>query len=155
MDRENDRVSSWIERNNVLDDEQVQAAKKEDVLKEDVLNVLGEIATKFRSRVGESLAMVQKHNTPLEEATTFSLDALKAYSTALKIVSSTGALAAEPLFKRATELDPKFAMAHAWVGRVYDDLGESALSAESTNVAFQLRDRASDAEKLFITAAAQ
>src|SRR5271156_4060458 len=77
----------------VLDDEQVQAAKKEDVL-----NVLGEIATKFRSRVGESLAMVQKHNTPLEEATTSSLDALKAYSTALKIVSSRGSPAAEPLF---------------------------------------------------------
>jgi DNA-binding winged helix-turn-helix (wHTH) protein/tetratricopeptide (TPR) repeat protein len=131
----------------VLDDEQVQAAKKEDVL-----NVLGKITTKFRSRVGESLAMVQKHNTPLEEATTSSLDALKAYSTALKIVSSRGSPAAEPLFKRATQLDPKFAMAHAWVGRVYDDLGESALSAESTKVAFQLRDRASDAEKLFITA---
>jgi eukaryotic-like serine/threonine-protein kinase len=131
----------------LLDQEQMQAARKEEVL-----NALSQMASKFRARVGESLAMVQKHNTPLEEATTSSLDALKAYSTALRIVSSTGSPAAEPLFKRATELDPKFAMAHAWVGRVYDDLGESALSAESTKVAFQLRDRASDAEKLFITA---
>ena len=131
----------------VLDDEQVQAPRKEDVLK-----ALGQIATKFRSRVGESLSMLQKHNTPLEEATTSSLNALKAYSTALKIVYSTGSRAAEPLFMRATELDPNFAMAHAWVGRVYDDAGESALSAESTKTAFQLRDRTSDAERLFITA---
>jgi len=131
----------------VLVDEQVQAARKEDVLK-----ALGQIATKFRSRVGESLSMLQKHNTPLEEATTSSLNALKAYSTALKIVYSTGSRAAEPLFMRATELDPNFAMAHAWVGRVYDDAGESALSAESTKTAFQLRDRTSDAERLFITA---
>ncbi|HKW65257.1 MAG TPA: winged helix-turn-helix domain-containing protein [Candidatus Acidoferrum sp.] len=131
----------------LVDQEQMQAAKKEDVL-----NTLSQIASKFRGRAGESLGMVQKHNVPLEEATTSSLDALKSYSTALKIVASTGAPAAEPLFKRATELDPNFAMAHAWVGRVYDDMGESGLSAESTKTAFHLRDRASDAEKLFITA---
>lgn len=131
----------------LVDQEQMQAARKEDVLE-----TLSQMASKFRARVGESLAMVQKHNTPLEEATTSSLDALKAYSNALKIVYSTGSPAAEPLFKRATELDPNFAMAHAWVGRVYDDLGESALSAESTRAAFRLRDRASDAENLFITA---
>ena len=131
----------------LVDQQQMQAARKEDVL-----DALSQMASKFRARVGESLAMVQKHNTPLEEATTSSLDALKAYSTALKIVYSTGSSAAEPLFRRATELDPNFAMAHAWVGRAYDDAGESALSAESTKAAFQLRDRASDAEKLFITA---
>lgn len=131
----------------LLDQEQMPAARKEEVL-----NTLSQMASKFRARVGESLATVQKHDTPLEEATTSSLDALKAYSSALKIVYSTGSLAAEPLFKRATEFDPKFAMAHAWVGRMYDDVGESALSAESTRTAFQLRDRASDAEKLFITA---
>lgn len=131
----------------LLDQEQMPAARKEEVL-----NTLSQMASKFRARVGESLATVQKHDTPLEEATTPSLDALKAYSSALKIVYSTGSLAAEPLLKRATELDPKFAMAHAWVGRMYDDVGESALSAESTRTAFQLRDRASDAEKLFITA---
>jgi eukaryotic-like serine/threonine-protein kinase len=131
----------------LLDQEQMPAARKEEVL-----NTLSQMASKFRARVGESLATVQRHNTPLEEATTSSLDALKAYSSALKIVYSTGSLAAEPLFKRATEFDPNFAMAHAWMGRMYDDAGESALSAESTKAAFQLRDRASDAEKLFITA---
>ena len=131
----------------VLREEQVQATRKEDVL-----NALTQIASRFRTRVGESLAQVERHNTPLEEATTSSLDALKAYSTARKIVSSTGAPAAVPLFNRATELDPNFAMAHAWLGRLYDDVGESVLSAESTSTAYRLRERASDAEKFFITA---
>src|SRR5208282_896163 len=68
----------------VLDEEQAQAAKKEDVL-----NTLSQIASKFRTRVGESLAMVQKHDTPLAEAMTPSLEALKAYSTAWKVAYST------------------------------------------------------------------
>jgi len=131
----------------VLDEEQVQAAKKEDVL-----NALGQIASKFRTRVGESLAMVQKHDTPLEEATTPSLEALKTYSAAMKVLYSTGSATAVPLFKRAIEIDPKFAMAHAYLGRVYGDMGESELSAESTSKAWQLRDRATDTEKFFITA---
>ena len=131
----------------VLDEEQVQAARKEDVL-----NALSQIASKFRTRVGESLATVEKHDTPLAEATTPSLEALKAYSAAWKVHSSTGGAAALPLFKRAIEIDPKFAMAYALLGRMYGDLGESALSAESTSKAYQLRDRASDPEKFFITA---
>ena len=131
----------------VLDEEQVQAARKEDVL-----NALSQIASKFRTRVGESLATVEKHDTPLEEATTPSLEALKAYSAAWKVLSSTGDAAALPFFKRAIEIDPKFAMAYAHLGRVYGDIGESALSAESISKAYQLRDRASDREKFFITA---
>ena len=132
---------------NVLDEEQVQAATKEDVL-----NALSQIASKFRTRVGESLATVEKHDTPLAEATTPSLEALKAYSAARKVLSSTGDVAALPLIERAIEIDPKFAMAHAYVGRIYGDIDEPALSAESTTRAYQLRDRASDAEKFFITA---
>jgi DNA-binding winged helix-turn-helix (wHTH) protein len=131
----------------VLDEEQVQAAKKEDVL-----NALSQIASKFRTRVGESLTTLEKHDTPLAEATTPSLDALKSYSTALKVLFSTGSAAALPLFQRAIEIDPKFAAAHAYVGRMYGDLGETALSAESTSKAYQLRDRASEPEKFFITA---
>jgi eukaryotic-like serine/threonine-protein kinase len=131
----------------VLDEEQVQAAKKEDVL-----NALSQIASKFRTRVGESLTTVEKHDTPLAEATTPSLEALKSYSTALKVLFSTGSSAALPLFQRAIEIDPKFAAAHAYVGRMYGDLGETALSAESTSKAYQLRDRASEPEKFFITA---
>lgn len=131
----------------ILDEEQAQAARKEQVLA-----ALSQIASKFRTRVGESLATVEKHNTPLAEATTPSLAALKSYSTALKVLFSTGSAAALPLFQRATEIDPQFAAAHAYLGRMYDDLGETALSAESTDKAYQLRERASDAEKFFITA---
>jgi len=131
----------------VLDEEQVQAARKEDVL-----NALSQIASKFRTRVGEALATVEKHDTPLAEATTPSLEALKAYTEGWKVASSTGEAAALPLFKRAIEIDPKFAMAHALLARTYSSIGESALSAESTSKAYQLRDRASDAEKFLITA---
>jgi DNA-binding winged helix-turn-helix (wHTH) protein len=132
----------------ILDEEQAQAARKEDVL-----NALSQIASRFRTRVGESLSMVEKHDTPLAEATTPSLEALKAYSAALKVVSSTGSAAALPLFKRAIEIDPKFAMAHAWLGRMYGDIDESSLSAESTGRAWQWRDRASDRERFWINAA--
>ncbi|MGI9075685.1 MAG: protein kinase domain-containing protein [Bryobacteraceae bacterium] len=131
----------------VLDDEQVQAARKEDVL-----NALTRIASKFRTRVGESLATVEKHNTPLAEATTPSLDALKAYSTARRVSFSTGVVAAVPLLKRAIEIDPKFAMAHALLGLSYAASGESVLSMASTRNAYERRDRASDRERFFITA---
>jgi tetratricopeptide (TPR) repeat protein len=132
----------------VLDEEQVQAARKEDVL-----NALSQIASKFRARVGESLTTVEKHDTPLAEATTPSLEALKAYSAAWNVLSSSGSAAAVPLFKHAIEIDPKFAMAYALLGRMYGDLGEAALSADSTSKAYQLRERASDREKFWITAA--
>jgi len=130
----------------ILDDEQVQAAKKEDVLA-----ALSKIASKFRTRIGESLATIKEHDTPLAEATTPSLEALKAYSLGWK----THAKGDSSIFyfKRAIEIDPKFAMAHAWLGLVYGGrLGESDLSAESTTKAYQLRDRASDRERFFITA---
>jgi eukaryotic-like serine/threonine-protein kinase len=131
----------------VLDEEQVQTARKEDVL-----NALSGMASKFRSSVGESLAEVNKHDTPLAEATTPSLEALKVYSTAWKLQSSAGSAAVVPLFKRATEIDPQFALAYAALGRMYGDIGESDLSAESTSKAYELRNRVSDREKLFITA---
>ena len=124
----------------VLDEEQVQAARKEDVL-----DVLSQIAIKFRTKVGESLATVKQHSTPLEEATTTSLEALKAYSAGWKHVTSDHDLAdAVPLFKRAIEIDFKFALAHAALGFTYGFLSESALSAESNKKAYELRDRASD-----------
>ncbi len=132
---------------NVLDEEQVQAPRKEDVL-----NALSQIASKFRTRVGESLATVRQHDTPLAEATTSKLDALKAYSTGWKAMASSGSAAALPLFKRATEIDPDFAMAYATLGRMYGDIGEGALSAESSAKAYQLRDHAGDRERFFITA---
>jgi len=130
----------------VLDEEQVTAARKEDVL-----NVLSQIASKFRTRVGESLATVRSHDTPLAEATTPSLEALKAFSAGKKLHTSTGGAAALPLFQRAVEIDPNFALAQAFLGGVYGELGESDLAEEITGKAYGLRDRTSDAERLHLT----
>jgi eukaryotic-like serine/threonine-protein kinase len=129
----------------ILDQEQIQAAKREDVL-----NSLSEIARKLRTRLGESRATVEQHSTPLADATTPSLEALKAYSTGIKVVVSSGNGADIPFFRRAVEIDPKFAMAYAILGLSYSSIGESVLSAESTTKAWQLRDRVSDHERFFI-----
>jgi tetratricopeptide (TPR) repeat protein len=107
---------------------------------------------KFRTQIDESLTTVEKHNTPLAEAPPPSLDALKAYSTGLKVTSSTGEEAAVPFFKRAAEIDPQFAVAYAYIGLMYGAMSEAALSVKNTSKAYELRDRASDAEKFFITA---
>jgi eukaryotic-like serine/threonine-protein kinase len=131
----------------VLAEEQVQAARKEDVL-----NALGQIASGFRTQLGESLTTVEKHNTPLAEATTPSLEALKAYSTGWKVALSEGDAAALPFFKRAVEIDPQFAMAYAALGVMYGTTGESALAGEITGKAYALRDRVSDKERFFIAA---
>ena len=131
---------------NVLYEEQVQAARKEDVL-----NALSQIARKFRTRVGESLSTVKSHDTPLAEATTPSLEALKAYSAGWQVALSSGSAAAVPFLQRAVEIDPGFASAYATLGRMYGDIGESALSAMNTSKAYQMRDRASDQENFFIS----
>jgi eukaryotic-like serine/threonine-protein kinase len=127
---------------NVLDQEQIQVAKKEDVL-----NSLSQIARKFRIRVGESLATVEKHSTPLDEATTPSFEALKAYSTGKKVNITAGSYASIPFYRRAIEIDPQFAMAYANLALAYSNIGNSVLSAESATKAWQLRDRAGDREK--------
>jgi tetratricopeptide (TPR) repeat protein len=131
----------------VLYEEQVQAGKKEEVL-----SALSRIASKFRTTVGESLSAVKEHDTPLPEATTPSLDALKAYSSASKVHLASGGAPALPLYRRAIEIDPGFAMAYADLGHAYGEIGESDLSAESTRRAYELRNRASDAEKFYISA---
>jgi DNA-binding winged helix-turn-helix (wHTH) protein/tetratricopeptide (TPR) repeat protein len=131
----------------VLDEEQEQVGKKEDVL-----NALTLIVNKFRARVGESLATREKYSTPLAEATTPSLEALKAYSAGWQIHAVHGAEAALPFFRQAAEIDPQFAMAHASLGRIYADLDQHDLAAASIARAWQLRDRAGDPEKFFISA---
>jgi eukaryotic-like serine/threonine-protein kinase len=130
----------------VIDEEQVEAPGKEDVLK-----ALTGIARKFRTRVGESRITIQTHGIPLEDATTRSLEALRAYSAAEKAHSARGSTVALPLYRRAIEIDPNFAMAYARLGHVYGEIGESDLSAESTRKAWELRDRTSDPEKYFLT----
>ncbi|HKD04558.1 MAG TPA: protein kinase [Bryobacteraceae bacterium] len=128
----------------VLDQEQIQAASREDVL-----NSLNQIARRFRTRVGESLTTVEEHSMPLVEATTPSLDALKAYSTAVKAILSGGGTEI-PLFRRAVEIDPQFALAIAHLGFAYSARGQSILAAECTTRAWKLRDRVSGRERFFI-----
>ena len=119
--------------------------------KEKVLNAVGGAAAKLRGELGESLATVQKYDVPLQQATTSSLEALKAYSTGLQVSHSKGFTEAVPHFKRAVEIDPQFAMAYAFMGLSYSSIGESVQSRESTSKAYELRDRASDRERFFIT----
>jgi predicted Ser/Thr protein kinase len=126
---------------------QVQAGKKEEVLK-----ALDQATTKLRTSLGESLSTVQKYDTPIAEATTSSLEALKAYSLGMKAASEKGAGEAIPFFKRAVELDPNFAMAYVGLGISYGpNLGEPGLAAENIRKAYQLRDRVSEREKFYIT----
>src|SRR5207237_9952715 len=118
----------------ILDQEQIQAARREDVP-----NSLSEIVRTLRTRLGESRATVEKHSTPLADATTPSLEALKAYSTGMKVTLSSGNGGDIPFFRRAVEIDPKFAMAYAVLGLSYSCAGDTGLSAQSTTRSWQLR----------------
>jgi len=120
--------------------------------KEKVLNTLGKAASKLRGELGESLATVQKFDVPLAEATTPSLDALKAFSVGRKANTEKGFATAMPYYQRAIELDPDFAMGYRAVGGDYASLGELGRASEYYTKAFQLRDHASEREKLAITA---
>jgi serine/threonine protein kinase/tetratricopeptide (TPR) repeat protein len=131
-----------------LAQEQVTAASKEKVLES-----LGGAASKMRSELGESLATVQKFDVPLEQATTSSLEALKAFSIGEKAANEKGAAAALPYHQRAIELDPNFALGYRIVGGDYNSLGQLGRATEYYTRAFQLRNHASEREKLSITAA--
>jgi tetratricopeptide (TPR) repeat protein len=130
-----------------LAEEQVTAASKEKVL-----DALGEAASKLRTKLGESLATVQKFDVPLAEATTSSLEALKAYSLGRKASNEKGYAAALPYDQRAIELDPNFAMGYRAVGGDYSSLAELGRASEYFTKAFQLREHAGEREKLHITA---
>jgi tetratricopeptide (TPR) repeat protein/predicted Ser/Thr protein kinase len=130
-----------------LAEEQVTAASKEKVL-----DTLGEAASKLRAQLGESLATVQKFDVPLAEATTSSLGALKEYSLGLKAANEKGTAASLPYNQRAIELDPNFAMGYIAVGDCYTNLNQPGRASEYITKAFQLREHASEREKLDITA---
>jgi serine/threonine protein kinase len=130
----------------VLAQEQTTAAGKEKVL-----DTLGGAATKLRGELGESLATVQKLDVRLSEATTSSLEALKSFTLGDQKRSMNDELASIPFYERAIELDPNFAMAYARLGTVYRDLGESEKSEQFRNKAFELKDHASERERLYIT----
>jgi serine/threonine protein kinase len=144
------RYVVWLRARNcrtgdILGQEQVQAEKKEDVL-----NALTRIAVQIRARLGESLSSIKEHSTPLEQASTASLEALKAYSAGRSAVFSRGMAAAIPHIQRAIAIDPQFAMAQAHLGFFYWNMGQTDLAIEHTLKAYELRDRVSDLERFFI-----
>ena len=127
--------------------EQVTAAGKEQVLP-----ALGQATANLRNEVGESLSSVQKFDVPLAQATTNSLEALKAYTLGFKTLREKGDAEAIPFFKRAIELDPNFALAYGRLGVNYTNLNQPHLAADYMKKAFDLRDRVTEREKLHVTA---
>ena len=118
--------------------------------KEQVLNALGRETTKLRQELGESLISIQRFDVPLWEVTTPSLDALKAFSTAEIARFEKGDSGAIPFLKRAIELDPNFALAHATLATFYESLQQPSQSRESMKKAYDLRDRVSQWERFYI-----
>jgi DNA-binding winged helix-turn-helix (wHTH) protein/tetratricopeptide (TPR) repeat protein len=128
-----------------LAEKQVTAASKEKVL-----DALGQAASKLRGELGESLSSVQKYETPVADATTSSLEALKAYSLGQRTRFAKGETAALPFFKRAVELDPKFALAYRAMAVAYSDGNEIGRAAEYSRKAHDLREKVSERERFSI-----
>jgi len=128
-----------------LGGEQVEADAREHVLR-----ALGDAATKIRKKLGESLVTIQKYDAPVEQATTSSLEALQAYSLGLKIWFAKGVDDSIPFFQRAVELDPEFAMAYGRLGTAYSEVGEGVLSVENTRKGYELREKVSQRERLYL-----
>jgi eukaryotic-like serine/threonine-protein kinase len=129
----------------LLAEAQEQAAGKEGVLK-----ALDAAAIRLRSKLGESLSTVQEYATPLEDATTSSLEALKAFSLGQKTRYAKGDTAALPFYKRAVELDPNFAYAYLGPAVSYLNLGELGLAAKYARKAYELREKVSERERFSI-----
>jgi DNA-binding winged helix-turn-helix (wHTH) protein/tetratricopeptide (TPR) repeat protein len=126
-------------------------AKEQEIAsgRDGVLKAVDLAGNRFRKKLGESLASVQKFDAPLEQATTSSLEALRSYSMGNRTRSDAEAI---PLFKRALELDPQFALAYDGVGISYSNINEPGLAAENIEKAYQLRQRVSERERMRITA---
>ena len=118
--------------------------------KERVLSALGDSTAKLRAKLGETLSTVKRFDTPLEQATTPSLEALQAYSLGRGMMARDDWADAPPLLQRAIRLDPNFAMAHARLGMSYRNLGETTTGAENMRKAYELRERASEPERFYI-----
>jgi tetratricopeptide (TPR) repeat protein len=125
--------------------EQSEAARKEEVLQ-----ALGSAATRLREKLGESIAMIQKFDMPIDRATTSSLEALQAFSLGDAQREKANEPAAIPLYKRSIELDPNFALAYARIAVAYNNLGETKATREYAAKAFELKDRVSEREKFYI-----
>lgn len=125
--------------------EQVQVTTKEKIL-----DALSQVSTNLRKRLGESLSTVQRFDTPLNQDTTSSLEALQAHSRGRKAIIDGNSPGSIPFFKRAIELDPTFAMAYASLGNVYGNMGERTLSSENVKKAYDLREKVSEGERFYI-----
>jgi serine/threonine protein kinase/tetratricopeptide (TPR) repeat protein len=125
--------------------EQVTATSKEAVLP-----AVGKAASSLRGKLGESLASIQKFDTPVTEATTSSLEALKAYVAADEMRNGGGEAESIPLFQHAVELDPNFALAYARLAAIYSNVGEEDRAVEFARKAFDLRERVSERERYYI-----
>jgi serine/threonine protein kinase/predicted Zn-dependent protease len=141
-----------VEAINAQNGDSIARAQVEANDKEQVLKSLDKAATSLRQKLGESLASVKQFTTPLEEATTSSLEALKEYSLGAALHARTDEEPAIPHLKRAIELDPNFATAYAVLGAIHGNFGEAKQAVEETKKAYDLRDRASEREKLYIQA---
>jgi eukaryotic-like serine/threonine-protein kinase len=141
-----------LKATNCVSGESLASTQAQATDKDHVLDALGKSASQIRNKLGESLGTVQKFDVPLEQATTPSLEALKAFSSGYKVLVASGAASAIPFFKRAVELDPNFALGYALLGRTYGDIGEFGASSDYSRKAYELRDRASEREKYFISA---
>jgi tetratricopeptide (TPR) repeat protein len=118
--------------------------------RDQVLKALDQAATRLRERLGESISSIQKFGTPIEEATTPSLEALKAFSLGQAQRAKWADAGAIPFFKHAIELDPNFALANGKLAFAFANLGEAEPAAEAATKAYELRDRVSELEKFYI-----
>ena len=128
------------------------SAQSEADNRDTVLKRLGEAADDLRAKLGESLASVQRTSKPLDQATTSSLEALKAFTEGRGVQWRQGDAASVPFHQRAIELDPNFARAYAALGMAQYNLAEYDASAKNFAKAFELRDRVSERERFYIEA---
>jgi eukaryotic-like serine/threonine-protein kinase len=135
---------------NCANGETLASSEAEASDKNHVLDALGKAASQMRGKLGESLSTVQKFEKPLREATTSSLEALQAYSRGRQMIGANDFAGAIPVFQRAIQLDPNFAMAYAMLGTSYANIAEPGLAAQAARKAYELKDRVSEVEKFYI-----
>ncbi|HEY2470526.1 MAG TPA: hypothetical protein VGI45_22210 [Terracidiphilus sp.] len=141
-----------LEAINCRNGESIASTESQAGNKNEVIQALGKTASEIRRKLGESLGTIQTRETPLQDATTTSLEALKAFSEGLKVLSVSGDAAAIPFYKHAIELDPNFALPYAYLGIAHIALGEPQLAPRYTQKAYELRLQTSEPEKYFISA---
>jgi len=139
-----------LEATNCRTGDSLAREQRESESREKVLQALGQAASGIRAKLGESLASIQKFDTPVDDATTSSLEALKAFSLGEEQNAKAGGPQSVPFYKKAIELDPNFALALARLGVVDGNMGELDLAREHIRNAYALRDRVSEREKLYI-----